>query len=160
MGRLAVMVIVGGLTLAGCGDRYPADRVTQVADDDPRMNAAIDKARSTVGSFLAALKSPQPGQTGFTVKMPFTDGSNTEHMWLAPVSYDGKMFHGTVSNEPKDVGNVRMGQQATVSPAEISDWMYIDHGKLVGGHTLRVLRDTLSPAERAEFDKQARFIDE
>jgi len=124
------------------------------------MNATMDKARATVSSFLAALQSLQPGQSGFTVKMAFTDGSNTEHIWLAPVSYDGKTFHGTVSNDPTTVKYVKPGQQAAVSPSRISDWMYLDHGKVVGGHTLRVLRETLPPNERADFDKQVQFLDE
>jgi uncharacterized protein YegJ (DUF2314 family) len=160
MGRLGTMAIVLGLTLAGCGNPYPADRVTKVADDDPRMNAAMDKARASVNEFIAALESPRPGQTDFTVKMAFSDGSNTEHMWLAPVTYDGKAFHGAVSNDPTSVNNVRMGQQVEVSPSKISDWMYLDHGKVVGGQTLRVLRDTLGPKERADFDKSVQFLDE
>jgi hypothetical protein len=36
--------------------------------------------------------------------------------------------------------------------------MYIDDGKLVGGETLRVLRATLSPTERADFDKSVPFV--
>ena len=35
-----------------------------------------------------------------------------------------------------------------------SDWMYVDHGKLVGGYTLR---DRLSPSERPEFDRSVPF---
>jgi uncharacterized protein YegJ (DUF2314 family) len=81
-------------------------------------------------------------------------------MWLAPVTYDGRMFHGTVSNVPTTVKSVKMGEQAAVSPSKISDWMYLEHGKLVGGHTIRVLRDTLSPGECADFDKQMQFRDE
>ena len=53
-----------------------------------------------------------------------------------------------------------MGEQAAVAPSKISDWMYLEHGKVVGGHTLRVLRETLSPSERADFDKQVQFRDE
>ena len=154
------MAILAGITLIGCGNPYPSDRVTKVADDDPRMNAAMDKARSTVSSFVAALQSPQPGQSDFTVKMAFSDGSNTEHMWLAPVTYDGKTFLGAVSNVPTTVKSVKMGERAAVSPSKISDWMYLEHGKIVGGHTIRVLRDTLSPGERADFDKQMQFRDE
>ncbi len=161
MRRFGAMPIVIGLTLwVGCGDPYPADRVTKVADDDPRMNGAMEKARSSVGEFITALKSPQAGQTEFTVKMAFSDGSNTEHMWLAPVTFDGETFHGPVSNDPASVGNVRMGQRAEVSPTKISDWMYLDQGKVVGGYTLRVLRDTLSPKERVEFDKSVQFRNE
>jgi uncharacterized protein YegJ (DUF2314 family) len=120
----------------------------------------MDKARSTVSSFVLALQSPQPGQSGFAVKMAFADGSNIEHIWLSPVSYDGKTFHGTVSNVPATVNNVKMRQQAAVPPSQISDWMYLERGKVVGGHTLRVLRDTLTPSERADFEKNVRFLDE
>jgi len=38
--------------------------------------------------------------------------------------------------------------------------MYLEHGKLVGGQTLRVLRETLPPSERADFDKKVQFLDE
>lgn len=161
MVRFALMAIAAATLLAGCGgDQYPADRLTTVADDDPQMNAAMDKARSTVNTFIAALQSPQPGQSGFTVKMPFSDGPHTEHMWLEPVSFDGKQFHGTVSNEPETVKNVKMGQKAVVSASRISDWMYRENGKIVGGYTVRVLRDTLSPSERADFDKKVQFAGE
>jgi uncharacterized protein YegJ (DUF2314 family) len=58
-------------------------------------------------------------------------------MWLTPVSFDGTTFHGTVNNEPEKVKTVRMGQKVTVAPSEISDWMYVENRKLVGGYTLR-----------------------
>ena len=160
MERRRILAIAAGIMVAGCADHYPADRVTQVADDDPRMNATMEKARSTASSFLAALQSPRPWQSGFTVKMAFSDGPDTEHIWLAPVSYDGKRFHGTVGNVPTTVKSVKMGQQAAVLPSRISDWMYLENGKVVGGHTLRVLRDTLSPSKRADFDKKVQFRDE
>ena len=35
--------------------------------------------------------------------------------------------------------------------------MYVDHGVLVGGYTIRVLRDRLSGVERAEFDRNLPF---
>jgi uncharacterized protein YegJ (DUF2314 family) len=123
------------------------------------MAAAIDQARATVDTFIAALKSPKPGQSHFSIKMAFSDGSdNNEYMWLNPVSYDGKKFTGTVDNEPQTVKTVKLGQVVTVAPAEISDWMFLENGKLVGGQTMRVLRDTLTPSERADFDKNAPFI--
>jgi uncharacterized protein YegJ (DUF2314 family) len=134
-----------------------ADSVTFVEDDDPRMNAAIEKARATADSFIAALKAPKPGQAGFSVKMVFTAGDEGEHMWLAPVTYDGTQFHGTINNQPAIVKSVALGDEVSVAPAEISDWMYIDNGKLVGGETLRVLRDGLDADERAEFEKSLPF---
>jgi uncharacterized protein YegJ (DUF2314 family) len=55
------------------------------------------------------------------------------------------------------VSNVKIGDQATVDPESISDWMFVDNGKLVGGYTVRVLRDAMSAAEREEFDKSVPF---
>ena len=48
-------------------------------------------------------------------------------------------FQGTVNNEPEKVKTVKMGQKVTVA-AKISDWMYVENRKLVGGYTMRVLR--------------------
>jgi uncharacterized protein YegJ (DUF2314 family) len=121
------------------------------------MNAAMEKARSTVKTFIAALGAPQPGESGYSVKVRFADGSNAEHMWLSPVAFDGASFQGTVNNKPEKVQNVRIGQKASVDPSQISDWMYIKNGKLIGGFTFRVLRDSMPPAERAEFDKSLPF---
>ena len=156
--RILATVAVLALGLVGCSKKHPADKVTNVADDDPRMNAAIEQARSSVNTFIAALRSPKAGQSAFSIKMAFTDGGNTEHMWLTPVSYDGTNFQGTVNNEPQKVKNVKMGQKVAVEPSKISDWMYVENRKLVGGQTLRVLRDALTPAERADFDKSVPFV--
>ena len=157
MGRWLGTLAVVALALAGCGKKPPIDQMRYVDSDDPRMNAAMDQARSSVKTFTAALKSPKPGQTAFSVKMAFTDGGGTEHIWLAPVTYDGTSFRGTVNNEPQIVRSVKMGQKVTVAPAQISDWMYVENRKLVGGQTLRARRDALSPAERADFDKGLPF---
>jgi uncharacterized protein YegJ (DUF2314 family) len=94
--------------------------------NDPRMNAAIAKARATVQQFIDALKTPKPSYYGFSVKMAFTEGNATEHMWLMPISFDGTQFHGTVNNKPEKLTNVAVGQKVAVAPAEITDWMYID----------------------------------
>jgi uncharacterized protein YegJ (DUF2314 family) len=158
MRRCLNWIAVFAIIFVGCGKK-PAreDKVTMVADDDPRMTAAIEKARATVGTFTSALRSPKARQTAFSVKMAFTDPKGTEHMWLSQVSFDGQKFRGTVNNDPMIVSNVRNGQRAAVEPAKISDWMYVDNGKLVGGYTLRVLRDSMSAEERAEFDRSVPF---
>jgi uncharacterized protein YegJ (DUF2314 family) len=156
--RRFLYFVVLTIAWAGWGEEQPVDRITEVPRDVPRMNAAIEKARSTVNAFIGALRSPNPGQSGFSVKVPFTDGDNTEDIWLAPVVFDGTDFQGTVHNKPETVKTVKMGQKVTVAPYKISDWMYIEKGKLVGGQTLRVLRDTLTPAERADFDKSMPFV--
>jgi uncharacterized protein YegJ (DUF2314 family) len=73
------------------------------------------------------------------------------------VTYDGKSFHGLVDNRPMDVKNVHLGEHVAIAPNQVTDWMFVKDGKLIGGYTTRILYARLSPEERAEFDKQADF---
>jgi uncharacterized protein YegJ (DUF2314 family) len=149
--------ILAVLIALGCGKKTDQPPVTYVEGDDPGMNAAIEKARKSVAQFVTAHKAPKPGQNGFSVKKAFTDGTNTEHMWLMKVTYDGKAFHGVLNNDPERVTNAKIGDKASVDATQISDWMYIDNKKLVGGYTLRAIRDKMKPDERAKMDKSLPF---
>jgi uncharacterized protein YegJ (DUF2314 family) len=136
---------------------FSRDEVTLVKSDDPEMNAAIQKARDTVNAFIKELESPKPNQTDFSVKMKVVDGENNEHMWLNSVYYDGQFIHGNIANDPVYVKNVKLGEAVKVLPEDISDWMYVVDGKLVGGYTIRVLRNRLSPEEQNQFDSESWF---
>jgi uncharacterized protein YegJ (DUF2314 family) len=126
-------------------------------DKDPEMDKAVQTARETVDTFVAALKAPTANQTSFTVKKPFKDGEQVEHIWLSNASFDGTKFSGRVDNEPVDVKNVKMGETAVVGKGEISDWFYVDNGKLVGGYTIRVLYAKMSPEEKKDFNAHLGF---
>jgi uncharacterized protein YegJ (DUF2314 family) len=121
------------------------------------MNAAMAKANASLNQFITHLKSPKPGETGFAIKTGISEGTEKEYFWLSRVTYDGKEFQGIIDNDPELVKSVKFGQKITVRPADVSDWMYLNNRKLVGGLTLLVLRDKMSPAERAEFDKNVPF---
>lgn len=125
--------------------------------DDPKLQAALTKARSTVETIISALKAPKPTQASFQVKKAFEDAGMTEHIWLSDVTIDGDQFSGTIGNDPQHVKNVKFGQKATVAKSEISDWMFIDDGKLVGGYSILAMRESMTPAERSSFDKSLPF---
>lgn len=160
-------VFLLAISLSGCGDqaqqvgdtveRPGEPPVTTVADDDQEMNAAIDQARATVDQFIQALEAPTPTQSDFSVKMLIKDDEHGEHMWIMPVRYEEGRFVGLVGNEPLDVSSVQFGDEVEVAKDQISDWMYVDEGVLQGGYTFRVLRNTLSPEEQAEFDSAMPF---
>ena len=162
---LSLAIVIS--TLCGCGrkerqsgkiiEREGKPDVTDVDDDDPRMLAAIAKARSTVQQFIDALARPQPSQSMFSLKAAIRDGKEVEHMWLTPVTYDGSQFSGTVNNDPCTIKTIKIGDHFTVRKEEISDWMYIDNRKLIGGYTIRLLRDMAPPEKRAEFDRTVPF---
>ena len=159
---LRLVAAVSLLTAAAaCDDRSATGKgsggVMMVKDDDPQMTAAIAKARETIPQFISALQLPSPSQTDFTIKVGFAEDGDTEYMWVTPVTYDGTRFNGKLDNEPVQVRNVKLGDAVSVEPARVADWMYVDSGKLVGGYTLRVLRDRMTPEQRRRYDESRPF---
>jgi uncharacterized protein YegJ (DUF2314 family) len=128
-----------------------------ISDDDKAMDRAVTKARESLGFFLAALQAHKPDSTAFEVKKCCVDGDNVEHVWIGNITWDGKAFHGRVDNAPLDVHNVKMGQRVTVAPEDLTDWMFVKDGNLMGGFTTRVFYSRLSPEEKTEFQKEAGF---
>jgi uncharacterized protein YegJ (DUF2314 family) len=158
--------ILGAALLSGCGDTPERGKqdgqpnVVAVDDEDSQMDSAISKAKDTVETFIEALKAPKPTQQKFAVKKPFkTNDGGMEHIWITSVRHDGKNFLGELGNDPVNVPSIKFGDPVTVASSEISDWMYLEDGKIVGGYTMRVIRQRMDPAEAAEFDKRIKFKD-
>jgi len=127
--------------------------VYDVPSEDGAMAWGIEKANLTLGYFQQSLARPRPDQQYFSVKAEIHDGPNVEHIWLTEPHFDadGNMF-GTVGNEPIDVRNVRLGEKIGVAPGKISDWMILENGRLIGGYTIRAVRDGLQGKALAQFD--------
>lgn len=128
--------------------------VVNVANDDIRMNWAIEKARATLHYFQNSLIAPEPDQQYFSVKVLIEDGTNNEHLWLTTPSFDeeGNLF-GVVGNKPVYITSVHEDQRIGIDSQFISDWMIIEDGRLIGGYTIRAIRDQLPEAERFNFDR-------
>jgi len=126
--------------------------VYNVEEENKQMNEAMEKARNTIDIFKKYLKNPKENQTYFSLKAKFGDGDNIEHIWLNQVEYEDKFFYGNVGNEPVDVKNIKFDQKVSLKLERISDWMIIEDNKLIGGYTIRVLRDRMTEKERKDFD--------
>jgi uncharacterized protein YegJ (DUF2314 family) len=161
------LLLIGPLLIAGCaGQRveHPLAReirrtgshpeVFRIEHKDEQMHKAVREARRTVGTFIAALKNPAKGQHDFEVKKPCVKDGEVEHLWLSNVEFSGNRFHGVVDNHPKTIKGLKFGDRVSVNPNEISDWAFVDNGKLVGGYTIRVLAKNLSPKRRKEFENE------
>jgi uncharacterized protein YegJ (DUF2314 family) len=144
--------------LAGRENKAPGPPgYQQVDDNDKQFDRATEQAQRSLGFFIAALKAKKGGDSGFEIKKAFVDGENVEHLWISGVTYDGTNFHGKINNKPIDVKNVRLGGTVTVAPKDVTDWMFVKNGRLIGGYTTRVFYARLSPEQRAQFDQQADF---
>ena len=142
---------------SSAGSRTDSSAYVYVHDSDKAMERAVHQAQRTLGKFMAALTSPKPGQTGFAVKKRCIEGEKCEHIWLTDVRFDGRVLRGKVDNNPVDMKGLRVGQKVTVRPEEISDWMYVENGRLVGGYTVRAYYRNLPAAEKRQFAQNAGF---
>ncbi|HEX4084649.1 MAG TPA: DUF2314 domain-containing protein [Chthoniobacteraceae bacterium] len=128
-----------------------------VQQHNSHMRRAVHEARRTVGYFIKELQHPSTGQYDFEVKKPFRQGDVVEHLWLSGVKFRGNRFDGYVDNVPRKIKGLKLGAHVSVNPNEISDWAFVQDGRLIGGYTIRVLYDELTPGQRAQFSKEADF---
>jgi uncharacterized protein YegJ (DUF2314 family) len=129
----------------------------QVPKNNPAMHLAVQEARKTIKTFIAALGHPGPGQQDFELKKRFVQGDQVEHIWLSDVKIVGNHFEGKIDNQPRKIQGLTLGQVVSVKRNEISDWLYIDNGTLVGGYTVRAHYNELTPQQKKEFDREADF---
>lgn len=128
--------------------------IYNMATENERMNWAMEKSRLTLHYFEKCLQNPKDGQQYFSIKARIEDNEKTEHIWLTDPSYDneGNIF-GTVGNEPIDVKTVSINQKIGITREHVSDWMIIEHGRLIAGYTIRAIREGLTGDSLKSFDQ-------
>lgn len=136
--------------LNGCSRR---DKIITVEPNDPEMVAAIAKARETLPEFWRAFEKRDHGESDFALKVKITDNRGTEHFWATGIERrDGKTM-GTVNNDPNIVASVKIGDRVEISEGDISDWLFMRDGKMVGNETLRPLLKRMPAAEAEKLKK-------
>lgn len=115
--------------------------VTSVPDDAAAMAAAVEEAGRRWPEFVEAF-SRRTADQRFAIKAPFTDGDETEFMWVVVISIKEDCVIGTLGNEPVNVSNIKLGDPVRVPLADLNDWMYTrGDDDMVGGFTTRVLME-------------------
>ena len=132
--------------------------VLQIEGTDARMNGAIKKANETLSLFDAVLASKDTSITGIALKVRFDTSNGGEHLWLTDVTKKNGHYNGVIGNSPTATTAVKLGDTVLVPDEDISDWMYVEEGKLRGGYTIRVLRDQMSDEEKKTFDEENGLI--
>jgi uncharacterized protein YegJ (DUF2314 family) len=111
------------------------------------MNAEIAKARATLPDFYKHWQHPGPGESDFCLKVRLNDGDYVEHFWLVALKGTPGHLTGIVNNDPDVVHTVKMGDRISIPDSQISDWLYLLNGKMVGNRTIRPLFKEMSPGD-------------
>lgn len=157
MNTIARCFFIASLVLmcVGCNDATTVDDgIVDVDKDDATMNAAMDKARATLGQFEQNWQGGNVGVASLKFKMETSTG-DSEYIWFEPTEITQTSATGTCSNDPRDVPGLALGDERTVDRSQIADWMIMENGKCYGGYTIRVLSerdpDNAPPLEFADY---------
>ncbi|MCE2596143.1 DUF2314 domain-containing protein [Motilimonas cestriensis] len=133
------------------------DQVVMVSDQNPAMNAAIKKARSTLKDFFAIAANPPAGANNFKLKVMVTDDNGVEHLWFSPFKQVEGGYAGLLVNEPDIVSSMTFGEIYVFSESQITDWGYELNGKQVGSYTVCALFLTMDKAVVEQYKKDHGF---
>ncbi len=157
-GGLFVAAVAVGLTWNsnGSSSGRPKDRIVGVRTDDAEVNAAKDKGRATVDTFLKRFQNPSAGESDFGVKFDLTHqggtGDGAELIWASELTYDSGKLSGRIAGEPSTPG-YSLGQRVDIDKADIIDWAINVNGKYDGHFTTRALMKHMPPEEAAQIAK-------
>jgi uncharacterized protein YegJ (DUF2314 family) len=118
--------------------------IVNVDADDPKMVAAVEEARRRWPEFIAAFQVRADPESPCVVKACFTDGEQSEFMWVSVQRIDGDQITGRLENSPASLTNVKEGDTVTVSLNDLNDWLCEIDGETVGGFTMKVMADKLN----------------
>lgn len=147
-----LFLLVAALVVGATAISAVEDRVSQVDAADARMNDAIADARKSLPHFWARLEKPEPGDSDFNLKVRIEDKNGVEHFWCADIHREGGRLSGVINNDPAKVESVSVGQRVVFKEDQISDWLYMRDGKMIGNYTLRPLMRDMSKQERREVE--------
>ncbi|OWU89184.1 DUF2314 domain-containing protein [Flavobacterium sp. WLB] len=156
--KTKLLVLITILCLVSCKESNKIERENEpaiygVESEDKEMNAAIEKANQTLNDFNIGLSNPKAQSQA--LKVAFTDSNGTEHMWVGNVEFNNGKYSGILNNDPEFVTEYKAGDKIDIDSSKISDWMYIENGKLFGGYTIKVLRNRMTYEERKQFDAES-----
>jgi len=162
------IVLLAGFALVACDNKKIAEDAYKGLENQENEAAALDsitqEARRTFDDFKLALSMKDSTTTNFFVKEEFVvkDGDRTrqEHLWIRDVHQDGDVLKGIVDNQPVATKDVKVNDTIVIDDSKVSDWMFYKTepndtvAKIIGGYSVKYMRNQLTDAEKVEFDKQ------
>ena len=146
---IRVIVLLLCLLPFACAPTPTANHPTLTTDTE--LEAAIREARDSLDTFVTKLATSHVDRTFVALKVRFSPpGVISQDLWVSEVMYENDVFRGNIGD---DIPTLRLeaGEGITIEKEDILDWMIVEDGKLIGGYTIRLAVQRMSPDEREQF---------
>jgi uncharacterized protein YegJ (DUF2314 family) len=154
--QLKILFLLLLLFGVSCQPAAP-QKSTPVSEEE--LDAAIEQAHGSIKTLFQAMLAPKPSYDFLGLKVRFStqDGSYDDN-WVEPVDfYDGeftiRMMDGLTYNT-----NLHTDHTLQVPMKKVVDWMIVEKdGTLIGGYTIRLAYEHMSPEEKKEFLRVTKY---
>ena len=131
--------------------QIPTQSPATQLDLDVEMEAAFQQARDTLDSFIQKIGTPQANRTLVAVKVRFVlPDDSTQDLWVDRIAYSDGSFQGTMGDDIPTL-KLSIDDKITISRKDIVDWMIVEDGKLIGGYTIRLAFQRMTPEQKERF---------
>ena len=156
--RSIIIVILISYLLMACSSIQPVQPTQQPVTEE-ELSKTIEQAHDTLDIFTQNLQSPKSSQSLFALKVHFVYPDLTsEDVWVDDIHYENGRFYGILYDvQSKNMG-FKNGDKVEIPEEDILDWMFLENNVLVGGYTIRLAYEHMSPDQRELFLKDAQYL--
>lgn len=151
--QLKNLFIVCALIAAACAPAPPvSEAASTFTDSDPELQEAVRQAQDTLYVFRQAIISPRASYVLASLKIRFAQDGEFEDMWTEPIyilddGYTVRMVEGVTLKQ-----GIHPDRLVDVELQDIVDWMLLEEdGTLIGGYTLRLEYERMTPDEQQKY---------
>lgn len=147
------LFVVCLLFIVSCQPSTPTPTsISTFTDPDPELEKAVRQAQDTLHIFRQAFLVPKPNYTLMSLKIRFANDGEIEDMWTEPMLilddvYTVRMIEGVTLEQ-----GIHPERLVDVKLPDIVDWMILQKdGKVIGGYTLRLEYERMTPEEQKKY---------
>lgn len=154
--QLTSLLVVCLFFAISCAPASPTP-IPPVTEEE--MDAAIQQAKDSLGTLRKAMLAPDSSYDFLGLKVRFIGSGTFEDIWVEPVDFYNNNF--TVQLE--EGVTLQLGlhpDRLTLVPVKhVLDWVIVKKDKtFIGGYTIRLAYEHMTPEEKAEFLRVTGYV--
>jgi uncharacterized protein YegJ (DUF2314 family) len=126
----------------------------EVEQSDKELEKIADNARRALPTFFRNLARPEAGANNFFIKYPLIADDAAEQVWLGDIRVKNGVYYGRLANTSSLPGGRKKDKLITFDPDKITDWMYIQNNKIIGGRSIKYLLEKIPEPQRSEDQRK------